>query len=71
MIKKPFFYALCFSAITLCGCSNFTRQDAGTVIGAGAGGVIGSAVTGGSAAGTIVGAAAGAVVGNQVARKSN
>jgi osmotically inducible lipoprotein OsmB len=43
-----------------------STQDRNTAIGAGAGAVVGGALTGGSAAGTIGGAAVGGVIGNQV-----
>ena len=43
-----------------------SRETQGTVGGAVAGGVIGSAATGGSALGTVGGAAIGGVVGNRV-----
>ncbi len=50
----------------LAGCAGMSKQDRNTAIGAGAGAVIGGALTGGSAAGTVGGAAVGGVVGNQV-----
>lgn len=43
-----------------------TNKDVGTVGGAAVGGVLGSAVTGGSTAGTIVGAVGGGYVGRQL-----
>lgn len=43
-----------------------TNRDVGTVGGAAVGGVVGNAVTGGSAAGTIVGAVGGGYVGRQL-----
>jgi osmotically inducible lipoprotein OsmB len=50
----------------LAGCSGMSTQDRNTAIGAGAGAVVGGALTGGSAAGTVGGAAVGGVIGNQV-----
>lgn len=55
------------SVVGLSGCANLDRQTAGTVGGAVVGGVIGSAVGGGTL-GTVGGAAAGAVIGNQVTK---
>lgn len=55
------------SVVGLAGCANLDRQTAGTVGGAVVGGVIGSAVGGGTL-GTVGGAAAGAVIGNQVTK---
>lgn len=52
--------------IALSGCSNMSRRDRNTVIGAGAGAVGGSLLTHGSALGTIGGAAVGGIVGHQV-----
>jgi osmotically inducible lipoprotein OsmB len=49
--------------ISLNGCSTEGRD---TAIGAGVGGVAGSALTNGSAAGTVGGAVVGGVVGNHV-----
>ena len=57
-------------ALGLGGCSGMSQQDRNTAIGAGAGAVIGGALTGGSAAGTVGGAAVGGVIGNQV-KKTN
>ena len=55
-------------ALVLGGCSGMSTQDRNTVIGAGVGGVAGSALTGGSAVGTVGGAAVGGVIGNQVSK---
>jgi osmotically inducible lipoprotein OsmB len=52
--------------LALSGCADMSAQDRNTAIGAGAGAVVGHAVSGGSAAGTIGGAAVGGVIGNQV-----
>jgi osmotically inducible lipoprotein OsmB len=53
-------------ALGLAGCAGMSQQDKNTAIGAGAGAVIGGALTGGSAVGTVGGAAVGGVIGNQV-----
>ncbi|MCS0584626.1 glycine zipper 2TM domain-containing protein [Massilia pinisoli] len=58
--------SLATAAMGLTGCAGMSKQDRNTAIGAGAGAVVGGALTGGSAAGTIGGAAVGGVIGNQV-----
>ncbi|ART80857.1 osmotically-inducible lipoprotein OsmB [Oceanisphaera avium] len=50
----------------LSACSNMSERDRNTAIGAGAGGVAGAVLTGGSTMGTLGGAAVGGVIGNQV-----
>lgn len=55
-------------SFSLAACSGMSQQDKNTAIGAGAGAVIGGALTGGSAAGTVGGAAVGGVIGNQVSK---
>ena len=57
---------LATAAFGMVGCSNMSKQDRNTAVGAGAGAVIGGVLTGGSAIGTVGGAAVGGVVGNQV-----
>jgi len=52
--------------ITLGGCANMSTRDKNTAIGAAAGAVAGSVLTGGDAIGTVGGAAVGGVIGNQV-----
>jgi osmotically inducible lipoprotein OsmB len=52
----------------LVGCAGMSRQDENTLIGAGAGAVGGSILTGGSAAGTIGGAAVGGIIGHEVSK---
>ena len=47
-------------------CSNMSRQDQNTAVGAGAGAVGGAVLTGGSTLGTLGGAAIGGLIGNQV-----
>jgi osmotically inducible lipoprotein OsmB len=54
--------------VTAGGCSNMSRQDRGTAIGAGAGAVGGAILTGGSAVGTVGGAAVGGVIGHEVTK---
>jgi osmotically inducible lipoprotein OsmB len=55
-------------ALGMTGCSDMTRQDRNTAIGAGAGAVVGGVLTGGSAVGTVGGAAVGGVIGNQTGK---
>jgi len=60
---------LCAIALAgLAGCSGMTQQEKNTAIGAGVGGVAGSALTGGSALGTVGGAAVGGVIGHEVTK---
>jgi osmotically inducible lipoprotein OsmB len=47
-------------------CSGMSTQDKNTAIGAGAGAIGGSVLTGGSTAGTVGGAAVGGVIGHEV-----
>ena len=54
------------SLLGLGGCATMDRQTVGTVGGAVAGGLVGSAIGGTGA--TILGAGAGAVIGNQVTK---
>lgn len=62
--------ALCaLVAAGLAGCSGMTPQERNTAIGAGVGGLAGSALTGGSTAGTLGGAAVGGVIGHEVTPK--
>ena len=61
--------AVVLVAASLSACSsNPSKQDVGTVSGAIIGGVLGSALTGGSGVGTIGGAAAGGYIGNRIGR---
>jgi hypothetical protein len=57
---------------TRCERSNSTNRVAGTVVGAGIGALLGSAIAGNSSntAGTIVGGVAGAVAGNQLSKRT-
>lgn len=52
----------------LTGCSGMSTQDRNTVIGAGAGAVGGSILTGGSTGGTLGGAAVGGIIGHEVSK---
>jgi osmotically inducible lipoprotein OsmB len=54
--------------VTLLGCSGMSAQDRNTALGAGAGAVGGSVLTGGSTMGTIGGAAVGGVIGHEVSK---
>jgi osmotically inducible lipoprotein OsmB len=56
------------AVIALSGCSDMSRRDKDTAIGAGAGALGGAVLSGGSAAGTVGGAAVGGVIGNQVGK---
>lgn len=57
-----------FALTVMLGCSGMSHRDTDTVVGAGAGGVAGTVLTGGSALGTVGGAAVGGVIGNQVGK---
>lgn len=54
--------------LSLAACSGMSRQDRNTAIGAGAGAVGGSVLTGGSAVGTVGGAAVGGVIGHETSK---
>jgi osmotically inducible lipoprotein OsmB len=56
-------------ATGLGACSNMSRQDKATAIGAGLGAVGGSVLTNGSAAGTVGGAVVGGVIGHETEKK--
>jgi osmotically inducible lipoprotein OsmB len=55
--------------VSLSACSDMSRRDRDTAIGAGVGAVAGSALTGGSALGTVGGAAVGGVIGNETGKR--
>ena len=55
----------------LSACSGMSRQDTNTVIGAGAGALGGSVLTGGSAVGTVGGAVVGGVIGHEVSKPNH
>lgn len=52
--------------VALSGCSNMSKRDRNTAIGAGAGAVGGAILTGGGTLGTLGGAAIGGIIGHQV-----
>lgn len=54
---------------SMTGCSNMSKRDRNTAIGAGAGAVGGAILTDGSALGTIGGGVLGGVIGHQVGKK--
>ena len=66
MKKLAIHTAMIAIVLGLTACSGMSRQDQNTAVGAGAGGVLGAVLTGGSAVGTVGGAAVGGVIGNQV-----
>ena len=51
------------------GCSGMSTQDKDTAMGAGAGGVAGAVLTGGSAIGTVGGAAVGGLIGHEIGKR--
>ncbi|MBW7983909.1 osmotically-inducible lipoprotein OsmB [Enterobacillus tribolii] len=53
---------------SLSACSNWSKRDRNTAIGAGVGAVGGAVLTDGSALGTLGGAAVGGVIGHQVGK---
>jgi osmotically inducible lipoprotein OsmB len=65
-IKQSILCAALFAG--LAGCSGMSTQDRNTAIGAGVGGLAGSALSGGSALGTVGGAAVGGVIGHEVSK---
>lgn len=52
--------------LSLAACSNWSKRDRNTAIGAGAGAIGGSILTNGSGLGTVGGAAVGGIIGHQV-----
>lgn len=68
VMKKGFVVTAVAVALvmTLSGCSNMSKRDRNTVIGAGAGAVGGAVLTGGGTLGTLGGAAIGGIIGHQV-----
>lgn len=53
-------------ALSLTGCSHWSKRDRNTAIGAGAGAIGGSILTDGSGLGTVGGAAVGGIIGHQI-----
>jgi osmotically inducible lipoprotein OsmB len=62
-------FLISFISILVGACSGMTEQEKATVIGAGAGAIGGSILTGGSSAGTLGGAAVGGVIGHELKKK--
>ncbi|MDQ4431967.1 MAG: osmotically-inducible lipoprotein OsmB [Yokenella regensburgei] len=54
--------------MSLSACSNMSKRDRNTAIGAGAGAIGGAVLTDGSALGTLGGAAVGGLIGHQVGK---
>lgn len=54
--------------MSLSACSNWSKRDRNTALGAGAGAVGGAVLTDGSALGTLGGAAVGGIIGHQVGK---
>ena len=52
--------------LSLGACSDMSRRDQNTAVGAGVGAVGGAILTGGSAIGTVGGAAVGGVIGHEI-----
>lgn len=68
-MKKLILHTAMIAAVLgLTACSGMSTRDKNTAVGAGAGGVLGAVLTGGSAIGTVGGAAVGGVIGNQIKR---
>ncbi|MDQ9129877.1 osmotically-inducible lipoprotein OsmB [Serratia fonticola] len=55
-------------ALSVSACSNMSKRDRNTAIGAGAGAVGGAVLTDGNAVGTVGGAAVGGLIGNQISK---
>ncbi|ROP62331.1 osmotically inducible lipoprotein OsmB [Enterobacter sp. BIGb0383] len=55
-------------AMSLSACSNWSKRDRNTAIGAGAGALGGAVLTNGSGLGTLGGAAVGGIIGHQVGK---
>lgn len=53
-------------ALSLTGCSHWSKRDRNTAIGAGAGAIGGSILTDSSGLGTVGGAAVGGIIGHQI-----
>lgn len=55
-------------AMSVSACSNWSKRDRNTAIGAGAGALGGAVLTDGSTLGTLGGAAVGGIIGHQVSK---
>ncbi|ENG4185769.1 osmotically-inducible lipoprotein OsmB [Providencia rettgeri] len=62
------FMVIATVAISVSACSNMSKRDKNTAIGAGVGAVGGAVLTGGSSLGTVGGAAIGGIIGHQVGK---
>ncbi|WP_272536345.1 osmotically-inducible lipoprotein OsmB [Providencia sp. PROV182] len=62
------FIVIATVAISVSACSNMSKRDKNTAIGAGVGAVGGAVLTGGSSIGTVGGAAIGGIIGHQVGK---
>ena len=65
-IKKFVVLGSALSILVLVGCAGMSEQEKSTAIGAGAGAIGGSILTGGSTAGAIGGAAVGGYLGHEI-----
>ncbi|MEX9864151.1 osmotically-inducible lipoprotein OsmB [Providencia manganoxydans] len=62
------FMVLATDAISVSACSNMSKRDKNTAIGAALGAVGGAVLTGGSSIGTVGGGAIGGIIGHQVGK---
>ncbi|HDN2510008.1 osmotically-inducible lipoprotein OsmB [Providencia vermicola] len=62
------FMVIATVAISVSACSNMSKRDKNTAIGAGVGAVGGAVLTGGSSLGTVGGAAVGGIIGHQIGK---
>ncbi|MDD9338085.1 MAG: osmotically-inducible lipoprotein OsmB [Providencia heimbachae] len=62
------FFVVASVAISVSACTNMSKRDKNTTIGAGVGAVGGAILTDGSPLGTIGGAAVGGIIGRQVGK---
>ena len=67
--RIPACLAAALAALAIAGCSDMSRSEKDTAVGAVVGGVAGSALTNGSTAGVVGGAVVGGVVGHEVAKR--
>ena len=66
--SKKNLFAIIVVCVALAGCSNMSKREKNTAVGAAVGGVAGAVLTGGSSMGTVGGAVVGGVIGNQIKR---
>ncbi|HGN1707216.1 TPA: osmotically-inducible lipoprotein OsmB [Providencia rettgeri] len=62
------FMVIATVAVSVSACSNMSKRDKNTAVGAGVGAVGGAVLTGGSSVGTVGGAAIGGIIGHQVGK---